>query len=142
LKPAGSKSSNYKIPIIIGVVLIVAVIGGIIAFSGGGGQADTTNASDVGIEIEYVGIAGDGESYYVYGSVPPELSNSSKAVIHTDYYDDSGKIIKSDELKLKKFDGNTLDACLVGKEKVAKVVVELRDANGNVLSSAESDNIK
>ena len=149
LKPQRPGSSNgafsdYKIPIIIGAVLLLVVIGGIIVFSGGGGvvETNTTNSSDVGIEIDYVGIAGDGESYYVYGSIPPELGNSSKSVIHVDFYDDSGKVIKSDKTKLKNFDGKTLDACLVGKQKVSKVVVELRDAKGNVLSSAESDKIK
>ena len=141
---SGGGLSQYKIPIIAGVALIVIVIVGIMAF-GGESVVETNlanNTSEVGIDVDYVGIAGDGESYYVYGSVPSELMNSSKSIIHVDFYDDSGNIIKSDETKLKDFDGHALDACLVGKKKVDKVVVELRDGDGNVLSSAETDKIK
>lgn len=129
--------SKYKLVIIAVIIVLMAVVGMTVFF----GSNDSNDSSDSSkILIDYVGVNEDGESYYVYGSFesPDDISDG---VIHTDFYDDSGEIIKNKNTKISKIDDNTLCACIVEGGNVDKVSVELKDANGNVLAVTESNNI-
>ena len=134
----GSAFSKYKIPIIAAIVILIAVLG--FALSGGLGSNDSTVGEDM-ISIDYVEVNSDGESYYVFGSVSPDIDTSAGYLIHTDFYDSSDKVIKSNESKLTSTKDSTLCKCLVGDEEVAKVSVELRDSSNNVVASDETTEI-
>jgi hypothetical protein len=142
---SGSTSSKLPIIAVIAVVLIAVV--GFVVFSGGLG-GDSSSSSDGGIVIDYVELDDDSDkgyswkySYFVMGTISPDLSNSSDSVVHTDYYGESGDIVKSNETKLQDINGNVLGMCFINK-KVTKVSVELRDSSGNVISAAESEDIQ
>lgn len=132
-----SAFSKYKIPIIAAVLVLIAVAG--FALSGGLGGNDSASQSE-SISIDYVEVNSDGESYYVFGSVEG-VDASADYVIHTDFYDSSDKVIKSQDTKLTSTKDSTLCKCLVGDEKVAKVSVELRDSSNNVIASDETTEI-
>ena len=138
----GFDLSNYKIPIVIAAVILIAIVG-FVAFAGNGNvESNSDNLAENGIVIDYIDVADDGESYFVFGSISDELKNSSDSVIHVNFLDENGNVITTDKVKINKVDETLIDKCLVGKEKVASVSVELYDAGGNLLSSAVSDNIK
>ena len=79
-------------------------------------------------------------SYYVFGTVSDDLSNSSNDVIHIDFYDKDGKVIDSSDTKIKDMDGNILGSLDVNKKDVSKVSLQLKD-DDNVLYNVDSDNI-
>ena len=135
---SGSAFSKYKIPIIAAIILLIAVAG--FAIFSGMGTNDTASSEDM-ISIDFVEVNSDGESYYVFGSVSSDIDTSANYVIHTDFYDSSDKIIKSNDAKLTSTKDSTLCKCLVGDEEVAKVSVELRDSNNNVVASDETTQI-
>lgn len=140
---------DYKIPILIGVALIFLVAVGFMMLSGNDTiETDSTNSSGTDIVIDYVGMDDDRDkgyswkySYFAIGSIPSELTNSSKDVVHIDFYDSSGKIVQSNDTNVKDIEGNILGSAYVNDDNIEKVSVELRDGNGKVLSSAESNNI-
>lgn len=133
-----SSFSKYKIPIIAALLVLIAVFG--FALSGGLGGNDSADSSE-SISIDYVEVNSDGESYYVFGTVEG-ADTSAGYVIHTDFYDSSDKVIKSNDSKFTSTKDSTLCKCLVGEEKVAKVSVELRDSNNNVVASDETTQIE
>ena len=114
----------------------------------GGGDANE-NANETGIFIDFIEMDDDtGKgyswkySYFVFGTVSPDLSNSSDDVVHVDFLDKSGKAVESNETKVGDIEGNTLASAYLNDDNVVKASVELRDGSGKVLYSAESDNIK
>lgn len=134
-----SAFSKYKIPIIAAIVILIAVLG--FAISGGLGGNNASSSKEV-ISIDYVEINSDGESYYVFGSVSSDIDPSAGYVIHTDFYDSSNKIIKSEDTKLTSTKESTLCKCLVGNETVSKVSVQLYDSSNNIVGSNETTNIQ
>lgn len=146
----GGSGSKYRVAIVIAVALILIAVVSLMAFSGNNTiDTSTTNSSSNDIVIDYISMEDDSAngyswkySYFVYGSVPSQLSNSSKDVVHVDFYDDSGKVIHSNDTKVGDIEDTTLGYAYLEDNNVAKVAVELRDSNGNVISSAESTDIK
>ena len=132
---------RYKLPIIAVLVILIAV-SGFMMFSGSGESESASN--ETVISIGYVGIDdyGDGTyAYSVFGTVASELVNSSKDVIHIDYYDKDGKVVDTSDTKIKDVDGNILGSIDADSKDIAKISLELRDKNKKVLYSEESDNI-
>lgn len=136
---------KYKVPIVLAVILVVAV-GGFLLFGGLGN--DGNNADENGIVIDYIGMDDDSSkgyswkySYFVFGTVHSNLTNSSDDVVHIDFLDESGKVIESNDTKISDIEGNVLASAYVDDDDVEKVVVELRSTGDNVLYSTQSDNI-
>ena len=150
IESGGGSGSKYRVAIVIAVALILIAVVSLMAFSGNNTiDTSTTNSSSNDIVIDYISMEDDSAngyswkySYFVYGSVPSHLSNSSKDVVHVDFYDDSGKVIHSNDTKVGDIEDTTLGYAYLEDNNVAKVAVELRDSNGNVISSAESTDIK
>lgn len=150
IESGGGFGSKYRVAIVIAVALILIAVVSLMAFSGNNTiDTSTTNSSSNDIVIDYISMEDDSAngyswkySYFVYGSVPSQLSNSSKDVVHVDFYDDSGKVIHSNDTKVGDIEDTTLGYAYLEDNNVAKVAVELRDSNGNVISSAESTDIK
>ena len=133
---------RYKIPIIALAIILVAVVG-FVAYSGMNSDSSTSEKNETGIDIGYVGLENNGAgsySYYVFGTVSDDLSNSSNDVIHIDFYDKDGKVIDSSDTKIKDMDGNILGSLDVNKKDVSKVSLQLKD-DDNVLYNVDSDNI-
>ena len=142
---SASGFNKYKIPIIVGIAIILIAIVGIVAF---GGLGNNGSNSSNGIAIDYIGVYADNNSQYswdysyiVFGSMASDLSNSSKDVIHTDFYDESGNVVLSNDTKIKDFDGSTLGMGFYDKDNIVKVSVQLQDSEGNNISHVESDNV-
>lgn len=146
-EPPGER--NLKIPILIGVALILVVAVGFLFLSGNDTiDTSSTNSTSTDIVIDYIGMDDDrGKgyswqySYFGFGSIPSDLSNSSDDVVHIDFYDGSGKIVQSNDTKVNKIEGNILGSAYVNDNNIKKASVELRDSNGKVISKAESTNI-
>ena len=147
--PEPQSEKNLKIPILIGVALIFVVAVGFM-FLSGNDTIDTSdsNATSNDIVIDYIGMDDDRDkgyswkySYFVFGSLPSELSNSSDDVVHIDFYDGSGKVVQSNDTKVSKIEGNILGSAYLNENNIKKVSAELRDSNGKVISKAESTNI-
>lgn len=135
---------KYKYPLIALLVILVAVAGFVILNgTGDNGTADTNSNA---LQVDYIIKEDVSKSdyswkyyYIVVGSLPSNLTDSAD-VLHTDFYDSSGKVIASNETKVSDIDGNTL--AISGNDKdVAKVTVELRDKSGKALYTGESSNI-
>jgi hypothetical protein len=104
---------------------------------------NTTDSSNVSLDfIEQVSDGGNGKVYSAIGSVPDGLSNSSDDVVHVDFYDDSGKVVESEDTKIAEFDGHNLGSAQTDDDSIAKASVELQDSKGNVISSAESSDVE
>ena len=147
----GQNSSNglsgYKIPIIAGVLILIAIVG-VVVFTGLGNTSIGGDSADFNVEIDYIQLDDDRKegystdySYIVFGSISNQENALSDYVIHIDFYDDSGNVVKSNDTKLKDAKDNILGAAFVDKNNIARVEVELRDNNGNVISAAESNDI-
>jgi flagellar basal body-associated protein FliL len=137
LKPESKRS--LKIPIIIGVAIIIIAVVALVAFSGNG-QDTTTDSNANSIVIDYIGVSDDGGTYYVYGTVSANANDTSKYKVQADFYDSSGKVVGSEKTKFSDIKGNTLSQSTPGKE-VSKVSIELLDDKNNVLVSQESENV-
>lgn len=131
--------SRYKFAIIAVAVIAIAVIG-FVAVNNLGSNSDDSNTT-TNLEIDYVGLESDGESYFVYGSLPSDLNDTSKYSVQTKFYDDSGKVIQTNESKFDDIDGTTLCQCLVSDGNVSKVTVDVLDDASKVISTTESNNI-
>lgn len=138
-KPVKEKSflSKYKYALIAVAVILIAVVG-FVAFTGS--NTDSNSSKNVNLTIDYVGLDSDGESYFVYGSLPSGLNNTSDYIVQTKFYDDSGKVLKTNESQFDSIGENTLCECLISEGNVSKVTVEVLDGS-NVLYSAENNNI-
>ena len=140
-----SNNSRFVIIAIAAVILIAAI--GFFAFNGSGDTvSESVNSSEIAIDfIEMVDDSKSGYSwkysYTVFGSIPSNLSNSTKDVVHIDFLDDSGNVVASNDTKVGQLNGNILGSAYINKNNVNKVVVELRDANGKAIASAESSDI-
>ena len=132
---------KYKLPIVIAVILLIAV-GGFLAYSNMNGQS-SSGSNETGMSIGYIGLEkyGDAYTYFVFGDIAEGFSNSSSDVIHIDYYDNSGKVVKSSNTKIGDVDGNILGSVDVNKKDIVKVSAQLQDKDKKVLYSVESDNI-
>jgi hypothetical protein len=136
---------KYKYPLIALLVILVAVAGFVMLNgTGDNGTADTNSSQ---IQVDFIvkddySISGlDWKYLYsVIGSVPSNVSGSDYTV-HTDFYDDSGKVIESNETKLDKIDDTTLATAGMDDDNVAKVTVELQDKSGKALYKGESSEI-
>lgn len=136
---------RYKYPLIALLVILIAVAGFVILSGTGDNGAADTNSSQIQVDFivkdDYSGSGLDWKYLYsVIGSVPSNVSGSDYTV-HTDFYDDSGKIIETNETKLDKIDDTTLATAGMDDDNVAKVTVELQDKSGNALYTGESSNI-
>ncbi len=133
---------KYKMPIIALVIVLIAVVG-FVAYSGMNSDSSSTDKNETGIDIGYVGVEDNGGgsySYYVFGTISDGLSNSSKDVIHIDYYSEDGKIIDSSDTKIGEEDGNILGSIDTDKKDVSKVSLQLKN-NDKVIYKVDSDNI-
>ena len=133
--------------IAIAVIAIIAVVGGFMFLNGGGDS--NADANETGIFIDFIQMDNDtGKgyswkySYFVFGTISPDLTNSSDNVVHVDFLDKSGKTVNSNDTKVGDIEGNTLASAYLDVDNVDKVSVELRDGDNKVLYSTESDNIK
>lgn len=142
---SASGFNKYKIPIIVGIAVILIAIIGVVAL---GGLDNNDSGSSNGISIDYIGVYEDNDSkyswdysYIVFGSIASDLSNSSKDIIHTDFYDESGNVVLSNDTKIKDFDGSTLGIGFTDKENIVKVSVQLQDSERNNITHVESDNV-
>ena len=114
-----------------------------------GSESVQSTDSSVGVEIDYIDMDDDRKAsystdfaYIVYGSITNQENTSSDSVVHVDFYDDAGNVVKSNDTKLKDIKDNILGAAFVDKANISMVHVELRDNYGNVISSAESEDIR
>lgn len=133
---------RYKLPIIAVALVLIAVVG-FVAYSGMSENANSEK-NETGITIGYVGLEDYGSnsySYFVFGTISPDLTNSSDNVVHVDFYDKSGKVVDSCDTKVSDIEGNILGSIDVSEKNVAKVAVELQNKDKKVLYKAESDNI-
>ena len=129
------------------MIILIAIVGVVVFTSSGNTSIGITDSSALNIEIDYIDMDDDRKegystdySYVVFGSISNQEKASSNYIIHIDFYDDSGNVVKSNDTKLKDAKDNILGAAFVNKNNVAKVKVELRD-NDKVISTAESSNI-
>ncbi len=136
---------KYKIPIIAILVILIAAAGFVML--NGTGDDSTADTKTNQIQIDFIvkdDYSDSGYSwnylYSVVGSLPSNETDSDYKV-HTDFYDDSGKVIETNETKFSNVDGNTLATAGMDDDKVAKVTVELQDKSGNALYTGESSNI-
>lgn len=139
-KPIENKGfiSKYKYAIVALLLILIAAVG-FLAFSDSGSTSDDSDT--VNLTIDYIGLESDGESYFVYGSLPSGLNDTAKYLVQTRFYDDSGKVLQTEESAFDDVDGNTLCQCLVSDGNVSKVSVDIVDDADKVISSAESENI-
>ena len=134
---------RYKLPIIAVIVIVLIAISGFVAFNAMNSQSNN-DSNETGISIGYVGLDDYGDNNYVYsvfGTVSPDSSNSSGDVVHVNFYDGSGKVVGSSDTKIGDIEGNTLGSIDTDNNNTVKVSVELKDKDGKVLFSEESDNI-
>ena len=138
--------TNYTLPIIGIAVLLIAVIGFLVL--GGGIGSDTSSSSAMDVVVDYIDMDDDSGgsystdyAYVVFGNVTNQNENTSNYVVHVDFMDDSGKVVKTNDTKLKNIKSNILGVALVNKNNIEKVSIELKDDDGNVISTTESDNI-
>lgn len=132
---------KYKWLIVAAVILLIAVVG-FTAYSGLGSES-SNESNETGMSIGYIGLEtyGDSYTYFVFGTIDEGLSNSSNDVIHIDYYDNAGKVVKSSDTKIGDVKGNILGSIDVNKKNVVKVSAQLQDKNNKTLYSVESENI-
>jgi hypothetical protein len=145
--PKQNKGNGSKLAIIaIAAVILIAAVG-FLAFSGSGDTvSESVNSSEIAIDfVELIDDSKSGYSwkysYTVFGSIPSNLSNSTKDVVHIDFIDDSGNVVAKNDTKVGQLDGNILGSVYINQNTVKKVVVELRDAGGKAIASAESSDI-
>ena len=143
---SGGGLSNYKLPLIGIAVLLIAVIGFLVL--GGGIGLDSSDSSAMDVVIDYIDMDDDSGgsystdySYVVFGNVTNQQNGSSNYVVHVDFMDKSGNVVKSNDTKLKNVKNNILGVAFLNKNNIEKVSVELKDESGNTLAVAESDNI-
>ena len=133
---------RYKLPIIALVIVLIAVVG-FVAYSGMGSDSSSSDKNETGIDIGYVGLEDNGGgsySYYVFGTISDGLSNSSKDVIHIDFYDKDAEVIDSSDTKIGEMDGNILGSIDTDHKDVSKVSLQLKNGD-KVLYNVDSDNI-
>lgn len=145
----GKKSfwEEHKYHIIAVVAIILIAIVGFVAFNGTGIGSNDNDSSQSMVLIDYIEIDNDSDkgyswkySYFVFGSIPSNLSDSSN-IVHIDYLDESNNVVMSNETKVGDIDGNTLGIAYADNNNAVKVHLELRDSAGKVLASTESNNI-
>ena len=132
---------KYKWPIVAVVILLIAV-GGFLAYSSmNNGSSNGSNKT--GMSIGYIGLENYGGTYtyFVFGTIAEGFSNSSSDVVHIDYYDNAGKVVKSSNTKIGDVEGNILGSVDVNKKNIVKVSAQLQDKDKKVLYSVESENI-
>ena len=129
--------AKYKLPVIALVVILIAVVG-FVAFTGTG---NNTTSQSTNLTIDYIGANSDGESFFVYGSLPSDLNDTSKYTVQTKFYDGSGKVLQTEDTKFDDVEGNTLCQALVSNGNVTKVSVDVLDGANKTVSSTESSNI-
>jgi hypothetical protein len=130
--------SKYKFAIVALVIILIAVVG-FVAMNGSGNDSSTSKVTN--LTIDYVGLESDGQSYFVYGSIPSDLNDTSKYKVQTKFYDSSNKVLETNESKLSDIDGNTLCQVLISDGNVSKVTIDILDDANKVIYSAESKNI-
>ena len=131
---------RYRLLIIGAVLVLIVAVAGFMILNG---NDESSDVNETALSIGYVGIDDYGDNNYVYsvfGTVSENLTNS-KDVVHIDYYDASGKVIDSSDTKVSDIEGNTLGSIEVDNKDTSKVSVELKDADGKVIYSEESENI-
>ena len=78
----------------------------------------------------------------MFGSVTDDIANSSDYNVHIEFLDDSGNVLEKNDTKVNRIEGGILAVAYLNEDNVKKVTAELRDGNGNVINSAESNTIK
>lgn len=134
---------KYGKYLIVAVALLV-VVGGFLAYNSMGSESSDNTINETLADIGYIGLQDNGGgsySYNVYGKVSENSNVSSKDVVHIDFYDKNGKVVKSSDSKVGDVNGNILGSVNVSKDNIAKVSLQLQNGNKEVLFSQESDNI-
>ncbi len=128
---------------IIAVAVILIVVGGFLAYTGMTTQENTEDLNETGVDIGYIGLQdnGDSYSYYVYGKIAQDSNYSSSDVIHIEFNDKNGKTVDSSDSKISEATGNILGSIDTSDDNVDKISLELQDKDKKVLYKGESDNI-
>ena len=142
----GSFFDKHKYHLIAVAAIILIAVVGFVAFGGTGMNSNGSGSSQPLVSIDYIQMDDDSSkgyswkySYFVFGSLSSNVSDSSN-VVHVDFLDDSGKVVMSNDTKVKDIEGNTLGIGYSNNNNVAKVSLELKDKQGKVLASAQSSN--
>lgn len=143
--PQEPKKRNILPLVAVAAVILIAVVS-FVVFSGSG---NVDEATPTGVAIDYVQMDDDSSkgyewkySYFVFGSVTDDIANSSDYNVHIEFLDDSGNVLEKNDTKVNRIEGGILAIAYLNEDNVKKVTAELRDGNGNVINSAESNTIK
>jgi hypothetical protein len=144
---------NHKIPVIIGIVVVLLIVGvlGYMMYNGesGGTNATQTKAGDIKLKITDFHVDDVRKqktdwnySYFVAGTVSPAPSSGDKCVIVVDFYDDSGKLVDTTETpfeEAQKVSAGFLFGSTVSDKNNIKVAdVQLVNKNNVIIAQDDS----
>lgn len=142
---------NYKIPIIVGVVALLLIIGvlGFTVFNSNGTNATTINAGDIKLKITDFHVDDVRKqdvdwnySYFVGGSISPQPNAQDEIKIVVDYYDKTGELVDTTETPFgdaqKVSSGYLLGSTVSGKNDIKRVDAQVIDANNIILAQDDA----
>ena len=142
---------KYKIPIIIGCIVVVAAIVGFMMFAG---NTDTTASSQIHAGDYKLKITNFEKfdvrkqqndwnfSYSIEGTISPVPSDDSGCVIVVEFYDDSGKIVDTSETPIEDAQkvgaGFLFGSATSGKDTIKRAEVQLLSKDSIIIAQDES----
>lgn len=141
---------RFKIPIIIGVVVLVLIVGtfAFMTFNANNNSSDIP--SDINVKITKFKVVDDSKgdisgmySYEVEGSVSPMPDDANKYKITSDFYDGGGNLVNSTEISLNQIQksGNDLllGSSISDSKNIVRVEIKLINNKNIVISQDESE---
>lgn len=142
---------QHKIPVIIGIVVLLLIVGvlGYMMFGGGSGTADSSNikAGDVSLKITDFHVDDVRKentdwnySYFVGGTISP-AANGCKIIV--DFYDQTGKLVESTETPFedaqKVSSGFLLGSATSDENTIRIADVQLVNSDDIIIAQDESE---
>jgi hypothetical protein len=144
---------NHKIPVIIGIVVILLVVGvlGYMTFNGGGSGTNATqikagdfkvNVTDFHVDDVRKEKTNWNYSYYVGGKISPAPGENDGCIILVDFYDESGKLVETTETPFKDAEkvssGFLFGSTVSDKNNIKVADVQLVNKNNIIISQDEA----
>ncbi|WP_296880705.1 toll/interleukin-1 receptor domain-containing protein [uncultured Methanobrevibacter sp.] len=144
---------DHKVPVIIGIVVILLVVGvlGYMAYNGGGSQTNATKIKAGDIKINITDFHVDdvrkektnwNYSYYVGGKITPAPGENDGFVILVDFYDESGNLVDTVDTPFKEAEkvksGFLLGSTVSDKNNIKIADVQLVNKNNMVIAQDEA----
>ena len=144
---------DHKVPVIIGIVVILLVVGvlGYMAYNGGGSQTNATKIKAGDIKINITDFHVDdvrkektnwNYSYYVDGKITPAPGENDGFVILVDFYDESGNLVDTVDTPFKEAEkvksGFLLGSTVSDKNNIKIADVQLVNKNNMVIAQDEA----